>query len=206
MAGWLPLVKSNVTVPFALDGSGFFTATASSISVPLTTVNGSGLIVAAILTNAASVTSVTGTGLTFTQRSGGSVTTGGGSFLTIYTSPYSSNFNSNVIITPASSSFTTVTAFGISGLAASPFDSGGPVTSASTNTSITTANANDFVFFNSSAAGASPTVGGGWTQLSGASGFQLVGYQLVSVTGTYTSSFSSSSCTGTVIDAVKKGP
>jgi hypothetical protein len=201
--------------PFQLDGSvsannAVWPSTGQAVT--LTTIQTQGLIVVAILTNAASVTSVTATGLTFTLRTN-SVTTGGGSYMSDYTAPYSGgqcNSGCAITVSPASTNFTTATAFGISGdKSGSPFDGNASVPAASSSgiPAITTSNANNFIFTNLiNGGGGSCTAGSGWSLING-SNFQCVEYQIFTSTQTsLTPTQATGTSTGGLVDAVQKGP
>ena len=171
-----------------------------------TTTAGSGQVVVCILSNAASVTSVTATGLTFTARTS---YTGGFGYNcgAVYTAPYTVNFSGVVTVTLASSTAGQCTLFAIGGAdtTGTPGDSGGPVNNSGTTApSVTTTNANDFVYTSTNSTVATPTPGTGWTLIAGA-GSMLVEYQIVSATGTYTTSQGSGTLQGSIIDAIKQG-
>jgi hypothetical protein len=184
----------------SLDGTPV-TATGSGATTTLpgfSTAAGSGEIVVAIITNAASVTSVTAPGLTFTLRS--SYTGGAGASVgAVFTAPYTSNFSGTVTVTVASSSFAQATVFAIG--SATTGDTGGPVAKPSGGAaSITTTNANDFVFASMALSTSTGTVGAGWTQIANAN-FMLVEFQIVSSTGTFTGTLGTGTPQGTIIDA-----
>lgn len=171
----------------SLDGEGTANAGAgTSVSVPLTTTTGSGVIVVLYIGNAAPAASnpVTGAGLSFTNRFS---TSSGGNFFAEYTAPYTSNFSGNITVTASASTFLTSLAFGIGGAATSSFfDANGslPGTAGSGNTTISTSNANDFIFgFNVNNAGAP---GAPWTLIDATaqSNFLQASYRIESTTQT----------------------
>lgn len=188
-------------VVLALDGnSGAVTGTATQTLPTLTTTNGSGLIVVGVISNG-TVSSITGSGLTFTQRGTQLVATGG--HVDVFTAPYSTNFSGTITVNCNGSPI--AIAFGVSGVkTASPFDVNGPQTNTTTNASITTANANDFVFA-VMVTGGSMTAAAPWITIAGSS-FAGAMYQIVSATGTYTSAEATGASSGTIIDAIQQGP
>lgn len=121
--------------------------------------------------------------------------------------PTSAQTNDTITFTGAGTSFVTIDAYEIRGAdTSSPFDSGGPVTTAGPDpASITTANANVMVIaaFRQSSA-ASPTQGTGFTKISGAN-FQLTEYKILSSTQTLScTEGASGDSNGIVIDAIKQ--
>ena len=188
----------------SLDGSNHNAGSGATVVVSLTTTTGSGVIVVAANTNAASVSNVTAAGLSFVQRT--SITGISGTTITNWTAPYSSNFSGNITVTPASSAFTAVTAFGIGGApSTSYFDPNGslPVESTGTILSITTSNANDFIFANYATSNASSTAGSGFAAISAAANFQLVEYVIVSTTQSGLSAgMGGSTPNGGILDAI----
>lgn len=193
--------------PLALDGSASINSSTTPQTIALTTTGGSGVIVVAIITNG-NISTVTASGLTFTLR--GPFVSGTAANVYEYTAPYSVNFSGNITVTMSSNIFTTSTVFGISGAKTSSFfDANGavPTTATSGNVSISTSNANDFIFATYATGSGSPTAGAGWTQING-SNFQLVEYQIVSATqsglaATFTSGGPGG---GGIIDAIVQGP
>lgn len=191
----------------SLDGTPV-AAGQSSTTITLTgftTTAGSGEIVVCILSNAASVVSVTATGLTFTARnaySGGF----GFSIGAVYTAPYTTNFSGTITVTLASATGGRGVVFAVGGANTStPFDSGGPQNNNGTGApSITTTNANDFVYTSTNTSLTTTTAGTGWTLISSAGGM-LVEYQIVSATGTYTTTIGGGTLQGSIIDAIVQG-
>jgi hypothetical protein len=193
--------------PLALDGSNAVNASTAAVVNTLTTTGGSGVIVVAIISNSSAVVSVAATGLTFTARA--SAVSNPPNYSFTFTAPYSSNFSGNITTTMNAGSFTTVTAFGISGSkTASFFDPNGsvPNTVGSSAPAITTSNANDFIFVNLLTSVASAGPGSGWTTIN-SSNFQLVEYQIVSSIQTALSGTQGSGTPNSgIMDAIEKGP
>lgn len=163
----------------SLDGKNSGSTTAASLNVSLTTTKWSGTIVAAIISNAA-VTSVTAGGLTFTLRA--TVNDGGSDFCTIYSAPYSSNFSGNITVNLASSTFVTMTAFGVGGASGFDADASLPKTAGGNFAAFNTSNARDFIYALSIPTNSPPyTAGTGWTLLNGTN-FQALEYQIVTTT------------------------
>lgn len=206
-------ISGGAAVPFQLDGSNsannaVWPGTGQAIS--LTTAQSQGIIYVSILTNAASVTSVTAVALTFTERPN-PVVDSFGSYVTDFTAPYSGgqcNSGCSITVSPATTNYTTVTVFGISGdKASSPFDPNASVPASSTTTTplITTSNANDMVVTNIGT-GANCTAGSGWTLINGTN-LQCVEYQIFTSTQSgLTPTFSGAVAVGGKVDAVQKGP
>jgi hypothetical protein len=197
--------------PLSLDGSANNFGSGTSISTTLTTTNANDVIIVGVAVNDTTITSVFGGGLTWNLRA-----QNGASGFPIYEwyaiapSPLS-----GVTITvnfAGSAGFTAISAFGISGAStSSPFDthSGIPVTGNPDPLSISTSNANDFIFglFRMGST-ASPTSGSGWTQIPTAV-FQLSEYQIVSTPQTslgVTIGTGVGDASGGIGDAVVKAP
>jgi len=167
-----------------LDGSATVNNSTGTVAVSLTTSNGSGVIVVSIVSNSATITSVTATGLTFTSRS---TANGSGVYLYNYTAPYTSNFSGSITVVMGAAQYTTVTAFGVSGAATSNyFDPNASLPATSGNAAalptISTSDANDFLFVNYEPSNGPPyTAGSGWTLING-SLYQYVAYKIVSST------------------------
>lgn len=196
---------------FALDGNNNANkSTGTSLPVTLTTTGGCGIIVVGLVGFDVSAGVPTATGLTFTQR--GSGINVGGQFTQVYTAPYSTNFSGTITATTSSSGFDTVLAFGISGPPSSSFfDTNASLpgqnttAGATTTATISTSNANDFIYFigldenNSSTAITAP-----FTVLYHAnlmvSGYQIVSSTQSSISATYTTP----SFQGSQIDAIIK--
>lgn len=198
----MPAASGGAPV-LALDGnSGGINNSTGTLVAALTTVNGSGVIVVGVITNG-SVSTITASGLTFTKR-GTTVVTGTAN-VEQWTASYTTNFSGNITVTMATAVFTTVNAWGVSGTKSSSFfDAGGPATSTTTNPSITTTNANDFIYAVMTSGG-SASAAAPWILLSGAN-FGLFMYQIVSATGTYTPAESVGASSGGIVDALQRGP
>lgn len=170
----------------SLDGHGSTnTGSGTSVAVSLTTTTNSGVIVVLYVANLAPAASnpVTATGLTFTNRLS---TNSGGNFIAEYTAPYSANFSGNITVSASGTTFITGLAFGIGGAATSSFfDSNAslPGISSSGSVTVSTSNANDFIFGFGVNGNGTP---GGWTTIDSAanSNFCANGYQIVSTTQT----------------------
>jgi hypothetical protein len=187
-----------------LDGSVTQNVTASSsLTLALTTTAGSGVIVVSAVVQAGQlISSVTATGLTFSQRPISQFVGSGGTIQNFET-PYTVNFSENITVNLNSSTFATVTAFGIGNAAtSSSFDPNVslPATQFTGAISGTTSNANDFVWANGVTSNSNPSPDAGWTSANG-SNFQLVEYKTVSSTGTFTAT---STLNGAILDAVKR--
>jgi hypothetical protein len=109
-------------------------------------------------------------------------------YITTFTIPFTSARTNEAItatITGTTSTFTVLDVWEVTGAdtSASPWDShsGLPVIGTTDPLSISTTNANDFVFGFFATAQTSPTAGSGWTLISGAN-FQCCEYQIVSAT------------------------
>jgi hypothetical protein len=186
----------------SLDGTPV-TATASGTTITLagfSTAAGAGEVVVPVTTNATGVSSVAAPGLTFTLRS--SYTGGAGASVgAVFVAPYTSNFSGTVTVTLASSAFGVATVFAIGG--ATTGDAGAPVAKASGGAaSLTTTNANDFVYASISLPTSTGTQGAGWTPLPGSNNnFMLIEYQIVSATGTFSGTLGTGTPQGTIMDA-----
>lgn len=193
MALALALLWHPAFASLALDGStGLYGNVVSSVTLTLTTSSANDVIEVGAEANATSgtitISSVTATGLTFTQRS--HVSPLANQIVDVWYAKASSALSSVAITVNFSQStnFYVATAFGISGAnTASPFDTNASVPVANTaaaDPTISTSNANDFIFgVMRFSTGASPTAGTGWTAIyNPATKYFLAEYKIVSAT------------------------
>jgi hypothetical protein len=199
----MALSLDPATPPAPTSASPSLTLTSNT----LTTITGSGLIVAAVTSNQfAGIASVTAPGLTFALRE--QITgTGGLNCISIWTAPYTSNFSGVITATQVDSGAIVMWVWGVGGAAtSSSFDTGAGIPGSSKTAalpSITTTNANDFVYSVNSLDTATDTAGSGWTLLTPATGFTLIQFQITSATGTFSPTTGTSDNTnGSVIDAI----
>jgi hypothetical protein len=196
--------------PLALDGSAAGSATATTVSATITTTHGPDVIIAECMTNAASVTSVTSVpALTFTQRATNGTAGGVNEYYAISPNPQPS-----IVVTchVASSAFSNIVAFGISGAKTSaPFDTNGslPIQSNPDPLTISTVAANVFIIglFRESVA-TSPTAGPGYTLISGAN-FTMAEYKILSSPASglsVTQTTGAGGANGGIADAIVQGP
>ena len=172
----------------ALDGNAFtnFPSNHSSAAVTLTTANSNDVIILDIVQNGANVNSVSDTtGLTWHQRA---VAGAAGQTIYEYYAIAPNALSSDVITVnfTGTASYADLNAFGVSGAnTLSPFDTNVslPSSPATSTGSVTTSNANDFIFagyrFGLDAA---PAAGAGWTASNASGGYYLSEYQIVSAT------------------------
>src|SRR5579862_8698649 len=170
------------------DGINFFGT--SQTTGTLTTTAGSGVIVVAVYVSGSFVVSgvPTATGLTFTARS--TVTVGSITVAT-FTAPYTTNFSNTITVNATGTGATIqICAFGIGGAATSGFfdpNASVPNVVSSGDPTITTSDANDFLFAAENTTGAGPTAGTGFTEVIPFTFNNfMVQYQIVSSTGSYT--------------------
>jgi hypothetical protein len=159
-------------------------AAAASLVVSLTTTAGSGVIVVGVLNgnDSNTVTSVTASGLTFTSRG---TTTGGGDRITQYTAPYTTNFSGNITVNLSASDYVTVIAFGVGGAATSNYfdpNLASPVVGTAYPGSITTTNANDFIYAIIGESTGGDAAGSGYTRIGSSANYNCTEYQIVSTT------------------------
>lgn len=162
------------------------TGAGTSVAPNLTTTAGSGVIVVLYVANAAPAASnpVTASGLVFGAPR--ISTNDGGDYFAEFTAPYTSNFSGSITVQAASSTYLTALAFGIGGAATSNYYDSNVSLPAVNNTggtsiSITTSNADDFIF----GFGVSPIGSGNpWIEIdtTAASNFCYAAYQIVSAT------------------------
>jgi hypothetical protein len=180
----------------------------SSNTVVLTNSSANAIILVAAWINGQSVSTVTdnsGQGLTWARRS-----TAGTDPIEVWWVLAPVAFSGvTITVTYTGSAINAGYAWAVAGAnTSSPFDSGGPVTAATGNAQITTANANTFIYTAARFAGtSSPTAGSGWTQTDSPAtvGFALVEYQIVSsiqtnLVGNFTTGNNDQS--GEIIDAL----
>lgn len=192
----VPAVTNNT----ALDGfnNGNNSGTGSVVLTLTTTKSNDIIVVFAAINSQGGDPTVSGGGLTWGSKRS-TTFTGAGSGIWEFTAVAASPLSGvSITIAPFSDAYTEVCIFGISGANTSSFDTGGPQTTTGTSVAITTANANDFVFYSSRTS--SGTISSGFTQI-GTGVFQITGYQIVTVTNTYTATDSNSN--GMIIDAAK---
>ena len=190
----------------ALDGTPVHVTGATSpvTSGTFTTANGSGVIIVAITSNATSITGVTATGLTFSARKQIGPTSGASRVQT-WEAPYSTNFSGTIQIAMGSNATTTADIFAVSGCPTASFHDTGagiPGSSTSGNSTITTTNANDFVYFLVTNSTTNGTAGATWNQIGPGSNFQVAAYQIVAATGTFTTALATGTSRGSIIDAI----
>lgn len=200
----------------SLDGSnsGNLGAGVSVMTLALTLSQPSGQAIVLSGTNNASIVSMTAPGLTFAQRQATGSTFGWNNILE-WVAPYSAPFSGNVTITFSGTSASVVHAFGIggsdvtAGVSNPPFDQTPAPFVTNGAPSITTVNANDFVFA-AIGGGATDTAGSGWTLLFSTNvgaGFLTSQYRIASATGTFSGATGSGSLadSGGIIDALIQG-
>jgi hypothetical protein len=172
-------------IPMALDGKvhGNFVS-GSSTTLSLTTANANDVIIAAVTVNGTTVSSISSGHLNFTLRKREQVS-GGSYYLDVWyaVAPVALSAEAITVTLSGSSAYCTVDIFGVSGANTSAiFDSNSSLPTAvqSGDVTLSTSNANDFIFgAYRFASTPSPTAGAGWTQISGAN-YQLVEYQIAS--------------------------
>jgi hypothetical protein len=171
----------------SLDGSAHSNAVASVATVTLTTSNSDNVIMLQVATNQGPVTSVTSSGLTwsFIAADGTSSISQLEFWYAIASSPLSSHV---ITVNNTGNGFTTIDAFGVSGVdTSSPFDA--DASTPATNSSnadllISTDTADTFIISGYRMSNtASPSQGAGWIKISGAN-YALSQYQIVSSTQT----------------------
>ena len=194
----------------SLDGtpqSGAQAGGTTIVTPTLSTSVGFGNVVAVVATNAASIVSVTGSGLTFGVRLSIGPTSGP-AILATYVAPYTSNISTAITATVGTSAvYGQMIVFAIGGSAtSSQFDPGVGIPASSTNgtSTITTGNANDFVFSSNGLSTSTGTQGAGWTLIASA-GFLLCEYQIVSSTGSFTGTDGGAATNASIIDAIVQG-
>jgi hypothetical protein len=197
--------------PPVLDGtpqSGINFFGTSQATGSLTTTAGSGVIVLAAQVDGGFVPSgvPTATGLTFTPRS---TTTVGSSTVATFTAPYSTNFTGTIALnTTGTGTIIQLAAFAIGHAPTSSYfdpNASVPNVVASGDPTITTSNANDFLFAVENTTGTGPTAGTGFTELIPFTFNNfMVQYQIVSATGSYTAALGSGGpALGAIMDAIK---
>ena len=203
----------TATAPLALDGNGFtINGAPSSIStnVTLTTSSANDVIILDIVQNGTTVSSVTdAAGLVWHQRA---VAGAGGQTIYEYYAIAPNALSSDPItVTFAGTPFyTDLNAFAVSGAnTSSPFDSNVsvPASPATSTGSISTSNANDFIFAGYRFGGnVTPTAGAGWTAINASGGYYLSEYQIVSATQAgLVATASSADEYGGIVDAIVQG-
>jgi hypothetical protein len=183
-------------------------STTTPVTLSLTTTGGPGIIYVAIISNNSvgiptSVTSPDIPDLAFRDQS-----TGGTNRTELWWGTYSGPLTATITIATGSA-YTTAVAFGVSGAkTVSPFDTNASVPAKSGSSalaSISTDNANDFIFANYIPSGDPESAGAGWTMIGDGHNFQLVEYQIVSATQTSLQATMNSGSNGGsgIMDAVK---
>lgn len=172
---------TGIALSPALDGSNFAVSasgTITTLATTLTTTNSPDVIIllttTQVTTGYVTVSSISAAGLTFTKRTSISAAVGGfdEDFEEWYaiTSSTLSGLTITVTYSGTVTHYAVLNVFGLSRANTnSPFDPNGGLPSVRTQAaaSITTSNANDFVFgFELTMATASPTHGAGWTTIS----------------------------------------
>ena len=200
-APYVPVTLSNCIVPLtmALDGANYNTGTGSTLSASLTTSNANDVIIAvATGQNGATGTYQTpsmsdSSSLTWHSRStlqelsnAGGYSYYGQVFYAIAASALSAD-SIKITWNSAPTQFGTLQVFGVSGAnTASPFDGNGGLPSFATGAyaSVTTSNANDFIYGAELTANTvSPTTGGGFSAIESGIGSNLASeYKVVSST------------------------
>lgn len=207
----MTLALDPVSPAAGQQGINFF---GTSQTATLTTTGGSGVIILSLITGTDLPNLPTAPGLTFVLRSPGSVSCNGGAgLITHFWAPYTTNFSGTITCTTAGTGQTVdvqvtgVSGASITGVVATTFDPGGPVTSTSGLVTETTANANDFVFntyFSTSPDSSSGNTGGAWGALF-TSGMNQHMFQwlIVSATGLQSPTLATGGpALGGIVDAV----
>jgi hypothetical protein len=202
----------NVSGELVLDGTGFTsrpTVPTTTMGVSLTTSKANDIIVLEIIQNGAAIQSVTDdAGLNYKLRA--TAGSSNASILEYYAvAPHALTADKINIAFAGTATYAAVNAFGIAGAdTASPFDTGGPATSAKGGAAISTANANDLVFGASRFAfDDTPGAGAGWSAIASGESYFLSEYQ---TTSSQQSSLQAGATTldqnGEIIDAVVQAP
>ena len=193
----------------ALDGNGFSNTAAPTIStssVTLTTANANDVIILDIVQNGTTVNTVSDTaGLVWHQRA----VAGTPPFL-IYEyyaiAPTALSADAITVNFAGTPGYVDLNTFGVSGAnTLAPFDTNVslPATPAVSTGSVTTSNANDFIFAGYRSNDASSDAGSGWTAINTNPDYNLAEYQIVSTTQAgLVATASSTDQTGGIVDAI----
>jgi hypothetical protein len=217
MAGGLmfpgPGTPASSAATLSIDGSALANSSAATTSVTLSTTKSNDIIVVAIEDNGGAITGVTGGGLTWARRA---TITGGGSNLETWWALAASPLSGvSITVTPTSSGFTTVTAFGVNGAhTAAPWDVNAALPNHSSGTpsdprSATTTASNTMIIGAFRDSTSSPTAGAGYTAIQLNADFALTEYQIVSSPQTalaVTVGTGVSNTNGGIADAIVQGP
>lgn len=185
-------IRSGCSAVLALDGTPQTNSSGAATGSVTFSYTANDIVVAILATSsAADITSVSGgTGLSWLILPGFAANNNGNSATGWYAVAASSQTSQTISYSDGSASYMTV--FAVSGAnTSSPFDGNATKVSAEPS-SITTTNANDFVFtwiFNTVASGFPDST---WTQIANVA-FIASEYKIVSSTGTYTAAFNSTS-------------
>ncbi len=174
----------------------------------MTTTKANDVIILEIVENGTTVSSVSDTdGLTWYQRAVAG--TGSRHIYEYYAiAPNALSADAITVNFSGTASYADLNAFGISGANTfSPFDTSVPATAATSTGTITTSNANDFVFaayrFSTDA---TPSAGSSWTAINASGGYYLSEYQITSATQTgLVATASTADENGGIVDAVQAG-
>jgi FecR protein len=210
----ISVANGNATsaAPFGLDGNAFANNAAPSngTGVFLTTSNANDVIIVDIALNGTTVSSVTDTaGLQWHLRA-----VAGTANQPIYEyyaiAPNALSADVIAVSFVSTATYVDMNAFGVSGAnTSSPFDGNASVPASTTSTgSITTSNADDFIFAGYRfGLNATPTVGSGWTAINASGDYYLSEYQIVSTTQAgLVATASSADENGGIVDAIQAAP
>jgi hypothetical protein len=173
---------------FGIDGSVHGNVNGvATIGVNLTTTQSNDVIIVSVLSNVGPVTSVTAPGLTFTYRTNGVTAAPGANIIEQWRAVASSPFSGTITVNTTGSGYTTVDAFGVSGVdTAVIYDSNASLPARSSNGSpssafISTTASNTFIIgAMNMVSTANPGAGSGWTLISGAH-YTLMEYKIVTI-------------------------
>lgn len=177
-----PGVSGNIT---ALDGSAHANAgSGGSVAASLTTTSTNDIIYAVFQINACgsgNTDTVSGGSLSWSKRTESA--SSGNRIFSWFAIASSTLSSASITASCTGGSFITLDVFGISGANTSAFDANAAVPAHATSGTLTisTSNANDFIVSGYRCSNASPTVGTGFTLISGAN-FALTQYKIVTAT------------------------